>query len=174
MDYLALLEKGIWLGFGGIGFAALFNVPRRTLGIIYVIAAIGGMLKFYCIPLEVGLVLSTLCGSCFIGFASIFAAHYRKAPPMTFALPALIPMIPGLFAYKAMVGIMKLTVEKDPEVYGKLFFETTKNGLSAMFIILALAAGVAIPMLITRKETVKRIKTDLALEKQMENLEEEN
>lgn len=169
MDYIALLEKGIWLGFAAIGFAALFNVPRRTLALIYLIAAIGGMLKFYCIPLEVGLILSTLCGSSFIGFASILAAHYRKSPPMTFALPALIPMIPGLFAYKAMVGIIRLTAEKDPAAYGKLFFETVNNGLSALFIILALAAGVAIPMLITRKETVKRIKTDLNVEKQMEN-----
>ena len=161
MDF-ALLEKGIWLGFAGIGFASLFNVPRRTLGVIYVISAIGGMLKFYCIPLEVGLVLSTLCGSSFIGVASVFAAHYRKSPPMTFALPALIPMIPGLFAYKAMVGIMKLTAEKDPVAYSKLFFETVNNGLLALFIILALAAGVAIPMLITRKQTVKRIKMNPA------------
>lgn len=158
MDYLALLEKGIWLGFAGIGFAALFNVPRRTLGIIYIIAAIGGMLKFFCLPLGIGLVLSTLSGSCFIGFASVLAAHYRKSPPMTFALPALIPMIPGLFTYKAMVGIMKLTGQKDPEVYSKLFFETVHNGLLALFVILALAAGVAIPMLIARKDTVKRMK----------------
>ena len=158
MDYLGLLEKGMWLGFAGIGFAALFNVPRRTLGIIYIIAAIGGMLKFYCLPFEIGLVLSTLSGSCFIGFASVLAAHYRKAPPMTFALPALIPMIPGLFTYKAMVGVMKLTAQKDPEAYSKLFFETVHNGLLALFVILALAAGVAIPMLISRKDTVKRMK----------------
>jgi len=174
MDYFTLLEKGIWLGCAGVGFAALFNVPRRTLGVIYLISALGGMLKFYFLSLEVGLVLSTLSGACLIGFASILAAHYRKSPPMTFALPALIPMIPGLFAYKAMVGVMKLTAEKDPDVYGKLFFETVNNGLSALFIILALAAGVAIPMLIARKETVKRIKPDLVVEHQMEKGDAKN
>jgi uncharacterized membrane protein YjjB (DUF3815 family) len=173
MDFV-LLEKGIWLGCAGVGFAALFNVPRRTLGVIYLISALGGMLKFFLLSYEVGLVLSTLCGASLIGFASILAAHYRKSPPMTFALPSLIPMIPGLFAYKAMVGVMRLTAEKDPTAYGKLFFETVNNGLSALFIILSLAAGVAIPMLIARKETVKRIKPDVVLEKIMENLEEEN
>ena len=50
MDF-ALLEKGIWLGCAGIGFAVLFNVPRRTLGVIYIIAALGGLLKFYLISL---------------------------------------------------------------------------------------------------------------------------
>ncbi|WP_348799117.1 threonine/serine exporter family protein [Flavobacterium adhaerens] len=159
MDF-ALLEKGIWLGCAGIGFAVLFNAPRRTLGFIYIISALGGLLKFYLISLEVGLIFAALCGASFIGFSSVLAAHYRHSPPMTFALPALIPMIPGFFAYKAMVGIMKLTAEKDPDVYTKLFFETVNNGLSAWFIVLALSAGVAIPLLITRKETVKRIKTE--------------
>lgn len=173
MDF-ALLEKGIWLGCAGVGFAVLFNVPRRTLGVIYIMSALGGMLKFYMISLEFGLVFAAFCGSSLIGFMSVLAAHYRKAPPMTFALPALIPMIPGLFAYKAMTGVMKLTAQKDSNSYNDLFFETVHNGLSALFIILALAAGVAIPLLITRKETVKRIKTDPALEKQLENLEEEN
>jgi len=172
MDF-ALLEKGIWLGFAALGFAVLFNVPRRTLGVIYITAVVGGLLKFYLISLGIGLVFSALCGSSTIGFLSVFAAHYRKAPPMTFALPALIPMIPGFFAYKAMVGVMELTAEKDQTLYTKLFFETVSNGLSALFIILALAAGVAIPLLITRKETVKRMKADTVLEKQLENLEEE-
>jgi len=173
MDF-ALLEKGIWLGCAAVGFAALFNVPRRALGVIYIIAALGGLIKFYLLSLEIGLVFATLCGSSFIGFSSVLAAHYRKAPPMTFALPALIPMIPGFFAYKAMVGIMKLTAEKDPDLYTKLFFETVNNGLVAWLVSLALSAGVAIPLLIARKETVKRIKTDTVLERQIENLEEEN
>ena len=173
MEFI-VLEKGIWLGFAAIGFGVLFNVPRRTLGVIYIIAALGGLLKFYLISLEIGLIFAALSGSSAIGFLSVLAAHYKKAPPMTFALPALIPMIPGLFAYKAMVGIMQLTAEKDQTAYTKLFFETVNNGLSALFIILALAAGVAIPLLISRKETVKRIKSTTALEKQLENLEEEN
>lgn len=172
MDF-ALLEKGIWLGCAGVGFAVLFNVPRRTLGVICIIAALGGMLKFYLVSLEMGLVFSALCGASLIGFSSVLAAHYRKAPPMTFALPALIPMIPGFFAYKAMVGVMRLTAEKDQTIYPKLFFETVSNGLSALFIILALSAGVAIPLLITRKDTVKRIKIDKIIDKQIENLEEE-
>lgn len=155
-----LLEKGIWLGFAGIGFAVLFNVPRRTLGAIYIMAGAGGMLKFYLISIEFGFVFASFCGSSLIGFLSVFAAHYRKAPPMTFYLPALIPMVPGFFAYKAMVGVMKLTAEKNLEVHHKLFFDTLNNGLLALFIILALSAGAAVPLLITRKESVKRIKTD--------------
>lgn len=171
---LILLEKGFWLGCAGIGFAVLFNAPHRTLGIIFIMAAIGGMIKFLLISNEFRLIFSTLCGSSMIGFLSVLAAHYRKAPPMTFALPALIPMVPGLFAYKAMLGVIKLTAQSsDSELYYRLFFETVNNGLNALFVILALATGVAIPLLITRKQTVKRLKADPIVEKNTENLQKD-
>jgi len=32
------------------------------------------------------------------------------------------------------------------------------NGLKTMFILMALAVGVAIPMLVSRKETIKKIR----------------
>jgi uncharacterized membrane protein YjjB (DUF3815 family) len=168
------LEKGICLGFAAIGFAVLFNVPKRTLGVIYGIAALGGLLKFCLIAHGTGLVFAALCGSSSIGFLSVLAAHYRKAPPITFAIPALIPMIPGFFAYKAMVGVMQLTVEKDQNQYTKLFFETVNNGLTAWFVMVALAVGVAVPLLITRKKTVKSNPYRLRIEQQLEDLEGEN
>ncbi|MNE98426.1 hypothetical protein D3C80_1969340 [compost metagenome] len=77
-------------------------------------------------------------------------------------------MIPGFFAYKAMVGIIELTAEKDHEVYTKLFFETVNNGLSALFVLIALSGGVAIPLLITRKQTIKRIEPESNLETEIE------
>lgn len=42
METLLFLEKGIWLGFAAIGFAVLFNVPKRALGTIFVIGATKG------------------------------------------------------------------------------------------------------------------------------------
>lgn len=158
METLLFLEKGIWLGLAALGFAALFNVPQRALGTIFVIGALGGLVKFFLIAQDISMVLAAFCGASFIGLVSVLAAHNRKAPPMIFAIPAVIPMIPGLFAYKAMVGIIELTSEKNPVHYTALFFETLHNGLSALFVILALSAGVAIPLLISRKQTVKHLK----------------
>lgn len=168
METLLFLEKGIWLGLAAIGFAVLFNVPKRALGTIFVIAAFGGLLKFFMIEQGIGIVLAAFCGASLIGLVSVLAAHNRKAPPMIFAIPAVIPMIPGFFAYKAMVGIIEMISEKDSEVYTKLFFETVNNGLSALFVLIALSGGVAIPLLITRKQTIKRLEPERDLETDME------
>lgn len=160
MEILLFLEKGIWLGFAAIGFALLFNVPKRALASIFVIAALGGLTKFLLMEFEVGIILATLCGASFIGFLSILAAHKRNCPPITFAIPSVIPMIPGMFTYKAMIAIIQLTDKKDPDNYASLFFEGANNGLKAIFIVIALAIGVAVPLLITRKTSIKRINND--------------
>ena len=100
MDVVLFLEKGIWLGIAAIGFAILFNVPRRALLSIFIIGALGGLTKFLMLEYKIGIVLAVLCGASLIGFLSVFAAHRRNCPPITFAIPAVIPMIPGLFAKK--------------------------------------------------------------------------
>ena len=168
MNTWMFLENGVWLGLAAIGFAVLFNVPRRALGIIYVIAALGGMTKLAMVQQGIATALAAFVGASLIGVLSVMAAHQRKAPPMIFAIPAVIPMIPGFFAYQAMVGMIELTLQKDPQLYSQLFFATVNNGLSALFVLLALSTGVAIPMLITRKQTIKRLQPDDNLEVEME------
>ena len=160
MDYISLLEKGFWAGFAALGFAILFNVPQRTLVVIWAMGALGGLTKFFLLNLEVNIVIASLVGATVIGVLSVYAAHNKQAPPLVFSTPSVIPMVPGAFAYRMMLGCMELasTTTNSP-TYLKTLADTTNNGLKAMFILIALSAGVAIPMLVTRKDTFKRIKS---------------
>ena len=54
MDVVLFLEKGIWLGIAAIGFAILFNVPRRALLSIFIIGALGGLTKFLMLEYKMG------------------------------------------------------------------------------------------------------------------------
>jgi len=160
MDFINILEKGFWAGFAALGFAILFNVPQRTLLIIWSMGALGGLLKFLLLGLEVNIVLASLAGASLIGVLSVYAAHNKHAPPLVFSIPSVIPMVPGTFAYRMMLGCMELVgTSSNSETYLKTLAETTNNGLKAIFILIALSAGVAIPMLVTRKDTFKRIKS---------------
>jgi uncharacterized membrane protein YjjB (DUF3815 family) len=162
MDWILLVEKGFWAGFAALGFAVLFNVPQRTLIIIWAMGAIGGLTKFLLLGLGVNIVLSSLAGASLIGVLSVYAAHNKQAPPLVFSIPSVIPMVPGAFAYRMMLGCMELTgTPTDSQSYLKTLAETTNNGLKAVFILIALSAGVAIPMLVTRKDSFKRIKSSV-------------
>jgi uncharacterized membrane protein YjjB (DUF3815 family) len=68
-------------------------------------------------------------------------------------------MVPGFFAYKMMLGFIALTSIEDTDIYMHTLMETVNNGAKTAFILASLGIGVAIPMLITRRETVKKLKT---------------
>jgi uncharacterized membrane protein YjjB (DUF3815 family) len=160
MDWITILEKGFWAGFAALGFAILFNVPQRTLIIIWLMGALGGFTKFLLMGFGINIALSSLFGASLIGVLSVYAAHNKQAPPLVFSIPSVIPMVPGAFAYRVMLGCMQLMGETvNTESYIRTLAETTNNGLKTVFILIAISAGVSIPMLVTRKETFKRIKS---------------
>ncbi|MDO3693953.1 threonine/serine exporter family protein [Wenyingzhuangia sp. chi5] len=158
MDILLHIELAFWLAIAAIGFAVLFNVPKRTLIIIAILAALGGSSKLILMHYGGHIIIGSMVGATLIGLLSIPAAHGKHAPPLVFSIPAVIPMIPGAFAYKAMLGFIKLTGDISLESYQIALDETVNNGLKAVFIIFALTAGVSFPMLISRKESAKEIK----------------
>ncbi len=156
METLLLLEKLIWFGFAAMGFAVLFNVPARALPVVFGLGAIGGMAKVLLLLSGVNIILSSFIGATLIGILSVYAAHRKHAPPLIFSIPSVIPMVPGAFAYKMMIGFMSLSTESS-EHYNDFVYSTLSNGLKAFFILMVLAAGVALPMLITRKDSVKNL-----------------
>ena len=157
MDCLVLIEKGFWGGCAAVGFAVLFNVPTRALYTIFLLGVLGCILKFSLISIEVHVVIAAFIGATVIGLLSIQAAHFKHAPPLIFSIPSVIPLVPGIFAYKTMLGIIKLTAPIGDN-YNQILAETINNGTKAAFIVMALAVGVGIPNLITRKESAKLIR----------------
>jgi uncharacterized membrane protein YjjB (DUF3815 family) len=83
-------------------------------------------------------------------------AHSKDSPPLVFYIPSVIPMVPGFFVYKMMLGIISLTTVTDSVVYLQNLISTVNNGTKSIFILISLGIGVAVPMLITRKETIKK------------------
>ena len=158
MVWINIFENGIWFGLAAIGFAILFNVPTRTLGTIWVLGALGGMTKLVLMHFGFGVVIGSIGGATLIGFLSIYAAHSKHSPPMVFAIPSVIPMVPGAFAYKMMIGMLHLAADNVGNDYAQILSETINNGLKATFILMSLAFGVALPMLITRQESAKNLR----------------
>ena len=142
-----------------MGFAILFNVPQRTLFPIGILSALGGLVKFGTMHFGVDIVLASFLAAIIIGVTSIKVAYSKDSPPLVFYIPSVIPMVPGFFIYKMMLGIMSLTTVNDKDVYLQNLIATVNNGTKAIFILISLGIGVAVPMLITRKETIKKKKS---------------
>lgn len=159
MEILTVLFKSFWCGCAAIGFAILFNVPPRSLPAIWIGGATAGLVKFGVLMLSGGvkIVLGSFLASLAVGILSIPIAHLNHVPPMIFAIPSVIPMVPGAFAYRTMLGLMKLAGPMTAD-YGMIAAETTQNALRTMFILIAIALGAAVPMHLMRKNSVKHIR----------------
>ena len=131
-----------------------FGSPRRILWV----AGLGHCIRFVLVHFEVCIISATLAGSVIVGLVGIFAAHKVNSPPVVFTMPACITMIPGLYAYRTMLGGIKLTSMPDGAQSPDMLFELSYNLTLTMSLLFTLAIGISIGVLLFRKSSVRDIR----------------
>jgi len=156
-DWTNIFFKAFWCGWAAVGFGILFNVPVKTLFAIWIGGAIAGSVKFSLLFLLTNspVIQSSFLAALAAGFFSTAIGFSRHEPPKIFAIPSVIPLVPGVFAYNTMMGLIKLT-EKVGTNYSVILTETVHNGVTTLFIIMVIALGVTIPIHLMRKNATKK------------------
>src|SRR5690606_31385593 len=85
--------------------------------------------------------LATLLGATAVGFWAKWCAVHLKMPSMIFAVCAVIPMVPGVFAYQTMIGILRIADVSNAEV-GDVLAQSSVNAVKTGLILAALAGGI--------------------------------
>lgn len=153
-----IVIKIFWAVVVVLGFALLFNTPKRALWVAALLGALGFGLKTLLIHtvIEGQLVLASLAGASLVGILGVYFAHRVHTPPIIFTIPAVINMIPGKLGYEFVIGILKLvTAGKNQDVDFQFFLQVMNAGLSACFILLALTSGIIFPILFLNTKSVK-------------------
>lgn len=151
------LSKLIFGGICSVGFALMFNTPRRALWTVFILGAVGYLIKFILFKeLDENLILSIFIASCFVGISGVYFAHRAHTPPIIFMIPAVINMIPGLISYEFMMGMIDwISGGKGQKPSVEDVIQTFSYGISTLFILFALAFGVAFPVVVFKSYTVK-------------------
>jgi uncharacterized membrane protein YjjB (DUF3815 family) len=155
MNWLTLIEKCWWFGMAAVGFAVLFNVPPRTLVNVFLIAAAGCFSRLVFMGVNVNIILATFIGASLVGLLCILGAHKNATAPFVLSIPAVIPMVPGVFIYRLILGLVRIAEFSTGSYPPQLLADTVNYGMKSLFILMAIAMGVAFPMMISRKETAK-------------------
>ena len=156
--FVLLAERIFWSMWVSVGFALLFNTPRRALWATALLGAVGWSTKFLLIKLLIPdqVVIASFAGACLVGFLGTYFAHRVHTPPMVFTIPAVINMIPGKSGYEFMMGLIKIvTITHEHDQTLATIFETIKLGLQTGFTTLGLAFGVIAPVLLLNTYTIK-------------------
>ncbi len=147
------IDYAVAAAISAMGFSMIFNIPRRLLWVV----AIGGIIAVCTrnfvnlgpsnnnIGLDMGLAIGSLAGSTLISLLCIKAVHWFHTPHHVISIPSVIPMVPGVLMYRALVGLIEMS-----GVVGELT-NAVKFGMGSAITIMCIALGVAIPNVFARK-----------------------
>ena len=151
----AVIFDGLFAAVAAIGFAVISNPPRQAVLISALLAAMGHGLRFYLQEyVEISLIPSTFFAAFVIGLFSILFARLIHCPAEVFSFPSLLPMIPGMYAYKTILALIRFMNDEDSEVLQASIVEIFRNGLTTLFVLSVLVIGVTLPLFIFHKQSI--------------------
>lgn len=137
-----------------IGFSVIANPPKKAIFVSAFLAAVGHSLRYYLL----NSVMMDIAGASFIaalviGMLSMYFAKSIHCPAEVFSFPSLLPMIPGMYAYKTVLALVKFTQCKEDSDSLNIIIAIFRNGTTTIFVLFALVVGVAIPMFFFHKHS---------------------
>jgi uncharacterized membrane protein YjjB (DUF3815 family) len=100
------------------------------------------------VPIE----LATFMAASTVSLISVYVAQKWRAHPKVFTVAAMIPMIPGVPFFTALIAIMEI---QRKSMTPELLATAVNSGLRTAMIVAALAVGLALPgLLVYRKRPV--------------------
>ena len=145
--FLDLLNDGAFAAIAAIGFASISNPKRSTFWSLGLLAALGHITRFvlmhYC---DVHLSLASFAGGLIIGTLSIPMATVVNSPAETLSFPALLPMVPGKFAYGSIQALVECMSHRTEEDFNHYFYLLNYNWLTCLLTIVMMVIGVTIPL----------------------------
>lgn len=144
-----VIHYGLFGALASLGFAVLFNVPKHTLLGCALSGGIAISIRTLLMSYGVSIEFATLAGATSVGFCGFYFKHRWHVPAPIFTVTGSIPMVPGTFAFKAMIGLVTIAVE--PNVSPEVQAETLKNLIQTGLVLGAIGLGIAAPSLMFQR-----------------------
>lgn len=146
-------RDAFWSGVAATGFAVLFNVPSRGLWACYLVGSSGHGARALLSLFEVTLVPGTFVASLLVGMLGTWLAGRLRLPVGVVSLPAAIPMVPGVTAFRSMIALIALSAPSgEPRPVQVLLVDAVGNFTTTWLVLAALAVGIALPSLVAHRE----------------------
>ena len=147
--WLNIFLDGLFAAIAAIGFASISNPPKRAYLYCAIIGAVGHAIRYILMNndyWQVHITLASTIAAFFIGLLAVYLAPKAKCPAETCFFPALLPMIPGMYAYRAIGAILHCLSYSDEEVFNHYLYLLTFNGLTCICTIMGMVIGATIPV----------------------------
>lgn len=126
-----LIINFIFSALATAGFSIFFNSPKRSLIPVGVIGGIGWTIYMILFDISGNAILANFFAASFISLVSEILARKMKFPAIIFAIPGILPLIPGLGLYKTMLSLVEGN-----------YTNAVSIGTNAVFVSASIAMGV--------------------------------
>jgi len=143
-----LLSVGMDAAFSAlttVGYVFLFNVRTRLCWACVICGLCSHTLRTFLMHAGLDIVSGTLLGSMAAGLLAVIFARRYGTPPATVAFPGVVALVPGSYAFRAIVASLQIVKEcghSSPSLLADAFSLV----VTAMLLIGAIALGVPIPL----------------------------
>lgn len=134
--FINIFEDGLFAAIAAIGFSSISNTPQRTYLTCALIAAAGHSIRYALTLAEFGgmhIIPASTVASFAIGVLAVLFASRIKCPAEVRFFPALLPMIPGMYAYSTIEALLSCLYHTQEAAFGHYLL--AYNGLTCTFII---------------------------------------
>lgn len=139
----------LWAAPAAVGFAMFFNVRKRALVPVGVLAVVAHTIANAIEDSGGSLVTGSFVGAFVIGVVAYTLGPWSGEAAPVYAFAPVIPLVPGFFIFNALKGVMEwLSAGALVADAGDVWATVGANALSAAAITLALALGATSPMLL--------------------------
>ena len=153
MTTVYLIQDAMWAAIAALGFAAISHPPRTVYACCPLTAAIGHVCRYLLMnnPIyTIHIIPASGLAAFLIGTLAVFIAPRIKCPAEACFSPALLPMIPGMYASRSFKALL-LCLSQQEDMHGHYLYLLVNNGLNAAFIVLALVVGATLPVFLFKK-----------------------
>jgi uncharacterized membrane protein YjjP (DUF1212 family) len=142
---IPVAEDAVFSAGAALGYAFLFNVPPRMAWACVVCGVASHTTRTLCGQLGIDIVGGTLVGALLTGLLAQGFARRFHAPAAAFAFPGVVAMVPGAYAFRAVIGSLQIA----HGVTGlPLVTETLALVITVGLMLGAIAIGIAVPVLV--------------------------
>jgi uncharacterized membrane protein YjjB (DUF3815 family) len=148
-----ILIDGLLAAIAGIGFGAISYPPKRAFKYIAILSAVGHALRYALMNYAAcDIATASFCASFVIGLLSIWFGRLSYCPMTVLYIPALLPMIPGMYAYRSVLAlVMFMQHLKDTVLAEQYLRELSSNLIVTVSTVFLLAVGATILIFIAPK-----------------------
>ena len=149
---LPLIEDCFFAAVAAFGFGSISNVPYKAFSGCAILAAAGhGVRTVQMGVFGFGIIIGSLIGALVIGVLSIPVSSHWKAPAESMSFPALLPMIPGMYAYRTVQALLQCVQNDDESMFMHYLYQFNYNGIVCGLVVLMMFIGVTVPIFCLKK-----------------------